>query len=41
MTQVATTPHRLMPQMRRYTFVCYACNQTCSYMLPLQRAAEG
>ncbi len=40
MTQVATTPHRLMPQMRRTTFVCYTCNQTCSYMLPLAAAAE-
>jgi hypothetical protein len=34
MRDVAVTPHPLIPQMRRHTFVCYTCNQTRTYMLP-------
>ncbi|HZP78270.1 MAG TPA: hypothetical protein VFB45_19155 [Pseudolabrys sp.] len=34
MVPVAITPHPLRPRMMRHTFVCYGCNQTCSYMLP-------
>jgi hypothetical protein len=34
MLDVAVTPHPLIPQMRRHTFVCYTCNQTRTYMLP-------
>jgi hypothetical protein len=30
---VASVPHPKSPQMRRTTFVCYACNQTRSYAL--------
>lgn len=34
MTPVAVTPHPVVSHMQRHTFVCYGCNQTCSYMLP-------
>jgi len=36
MVDVAITPHPLIPQMRRHTFVCYTCNQTRTYMLPAE-----
>jgi hypothetical protein len=36
MVDVAITPHPLIPQMRRHTFVCYTCNQTRTYMLPTE-----
>jgi hypothetical protein len=36
MVDVAVTPHPLIPQMRRHTFVCYTCNQTRTYMLPVE-----
>jgi hypothetical protein len=36
MIDVAITPHPLIPQMRRHTFVCYTCNQTRTYMLPAE-----
>jgi hypothetical protein len=39
MTHVAITPHPVMPRMQRHTFVCYSCNQTRTYMLPM--AAQG
>ena len=34
MVHVAVTPHPIVPGMQRNTFVCYACNQTRTYMLP-------
>ena len=34
MTHVAVTPHPVVTNMQRNTFVCYACNQTRTYMLP-------
>lgn len=34
MVHVAVTPHPVVPSMQRNTFVCYACNQTRTYMLP-------
>ena len=34
MVHVAVTPHPVVPHMQRNTFVCYACNQTRTYMLP-------
>jgi len=34
MTHVAVTPHPVVPNMQRNTFVCYGCNQTRTYMLP-------
>jgi hypothetical protein len=33
MTQVAITPHPVIPGMQRISFVCYACNETRTYML--------
>jgi hypothetical protein len=36
MVDVAITPHPLIPQMKRHTFVCYTCNQTRTYMLPAE-----
>ena len=33
MVHVAVTPHPIVPDMQRNTFVCYACNQTRTYML--------
>jgi hypothetical protein len=38
MTHVAVTPHPIVPGMQRNTFVCYACNQTRTYMLPAAAA---
>jgi hypothetical protein len=34
MTHVATTPHPVVPGMERNNYVCYACNETRTYMLP-------
>ena len=34
MVHVAAMPHPIVPGMQRNTFVCYACNQTRTYMLP-------
>ena len=34
MVHGAATPHPIVPGMQRNTFVCYACNQTRTYMLP-------
>jgi hypothetical protein len=34
MTPVAITPHLLRPGMERHIFICYACNETRTYMLP-------
>jgi hypothetical protein len=39
MIDVAVTPHPLIPQMRRHTFVCYTCNQTRTYMLPVENSS--
>jgi hypothetical protein len=33
MAPVAVTPHPVVPGMERHTFVCYACNETRTYML--------
>ena len=33
MVLAAITPHPIVKQMERHTFLCYACNQTKSYML--------
>lgn len=33
MVDVVVTPHPIVPRMKRHTFVCYACNQTRTYML--------
>ena len=38
MTPVAVTPHPMVPGMQRNTFVCYACNETRTYMLPTTAA---
>lgn len=38
MVYVAVTPHPVVPHMQRTTFVCYACNQTRTYMLPVTEA---
>ncbi len=35
MTHVAVTPHPVVTHMQRNTFVCYGCNQTRTYMLPV------
>ncbi|HZP77379.1 MAG TPA: hypothetical protein VFB45_14645 [Pseudolabrys sp.] len=40
MVHVAVTAHPLMPEMQRNTFVCYSCNQTRTYMLPVQHRSE-
>jgi hypothetical protein len=34
MVQLAATPHPVVPGMQRNTFVCHACNQMRTYMLP-------
>jgi hypothetical protein len=41
MTHVAVTPHPVVPQMQRNTFVCYGCNQTRTYMLPALETAAA
>ena len=41
MMQVAITPHPVAPRMWRHTYVCRACNQTRTYMLPAPLAAEA
>ncbi len=33
MVLAAITPHPLVPQMKRHTFLCAKCNQTKTYML--------
>ncbi len=38
MTHVAVTPHPVVTHMQRNTFVCYGCNQTRTYMLPVPDA---
>ncbi len=35
MTFVTVTPHPVVPAMQRNTFVCFVCNQTRTYMLPV------
>lgn len=40
MTQVTITPHPVAPRMLRHTYVCRACNQTRTYMLPTPPVAE-
>jgi hypothetical protein len=41
MIQVAITPHPVAPRMLKHTYVCRACNQTRSYMLPTPPVAEA
>ena len=41
MMQVAITPHPVAPRMLRHTYVCRACNQTRTYMLPAPLVAEA
>lgn len=38
MVLAAITPHPVVKQMERHTFVCSKCNQTKSYMLQANRA---
>ena len=38
MVHVAVTPHPVVAGMQRSTFVCYGCNQTRTYMLPVAPA---
>lgn len=33
MVLAAVTPHPIVPQMKRHTFLCATCNQTKTYML--------
>jgi hypothetical protein len=40
MMQVAITPHPVAPRMLRHTYVCRACNQTRTYMLPAPLVAD-
>jgi transposase-like protein len=41
MIHVAVTPHPIAAGMQRSTFVCYACNQTRTYMLPAEPDAAA
>jgi hypothetical protein len=41
MIQVAITPHPVAPRMLRHTYVCRACNQTRTYMLPTPPVAKA
>jgi hypothetical protein len=41
MMEVAVTPHPVAPRMLRHTYVCRACNQTRTYMLPAPLVAEA
>ena len=41
MIHVAITPHPVAPRMLKHTYVCRACNQTRSYMLPTPPVAEA
>ena len=41
MMQVAITPHPVAQKMLRHTYVCRACNQTRTYMLPAPLVAEA
>ena len=41
MVHVTVTPHPVVPGMQRNTYVCYACNQTRTYMLPAEPAAAA
>ena len=41
MRQVAITAHPIAPRMQRHTYLCHACNQTRTYMLPAPLAAEA
>lgn len=34
MVHVAVTPHPVVRNMQRNTFVCYSCKRTRTYMLP-------
>jgi hypothetical protein len=34
MVHVAVTPHPVVRNMMRNTFVCYSCKRTRTYMLP-------
>jgi transposase-like protein len=39
MAHVSATPHPIVAGMQRNTFVCYACNETRTYVLPAMTAA--
>ncbi len=39
MVLVAITPHPIVTQMERHTFLCAECNQTKTYMLRPNRIA--
>jgi hypothetical protein len=39
MSAVSATPHRVATAMQRNTYVCYACNETRTYMVPAAPAA--
>lgn len=39
MSPVSATPHRVSPGMQRNTYVCYACNETRTYMVPVPAPA--
>ena len=41
MIQVAITPHPVAPRMLKHTYVCRACNQTRTYILPTPPVAEA
>lgn len=36
MVLAAITPHPIVPQMKRHTFLCANCNQTKTYMLKVE-----
>jgi hypothetical protein len=36
MVLAAITPHPIVPQMKRHTFLCASCNQTKTYMLKVE-----
>jgi hypothetical protein len=41
MVHVAVTPHPVVTHMQRTTFVCYTCNQTRTYMLPVAQESAA
>lgn len=40
MVHVAVTPHPVVRNMQRNTFVCYSCRRTRTYMLPGTHEAD-
>jgi hypothetical protein len=41
MVHVAVTPHPVVRNMQRNTYVCYTCKRTRTYMLPGKLEVEG